>query len=148
MRSDNPTPLQQAEAKFKAGLKFRISKVALENWTKQEFLHTPLKQKIDLAKTKVVPLMQEKEGATVQPSPSMCIKDCTLLQQSQRFDVTALVDSLSEVRSVSDTREVVTVTLIDDSGDDDKPGQLTFAFYMDLPRSKEDAVTMNILQQS
>ena len=92
--------------------------------------------------------MQEKEGATVQPSPSMCIKDCKLLQQSQRFDVTALVDSLSEVRSVSDTREVVTVTLIDDSGDDGKPGQLTFAFYMDLPRSKEDAVTMNILQQS
>ena len=148
MRSDNTTPLQEAEAKFKAGLKFRISKVALENSVKQEFLHTPLKQKIDLAKTKVAPLMQEKEGATVQPSPSMCIKDCTLLQQSQRFDVTALVDSLSEVRSVSDTREVVKVTLIDDSGDDGKPGQLTFAFFMDLPRSKEDAVTMNILQQS
>ena len=78
----------------------------------------------------------------------MCIKDCKLLQQSQRFDVTAIVDSLSEVRSVSDTREVVTVTLIDDSGDDNMPGQLTFAFFMDLPRSKEDAVTMNILQQS
>ena len=61
----------------------------------------------------------------------MCIKDCKLLQQSQRFDVTALVDSLSEIRSVSNTREVVTVTLIDDSGDDGKPGQLTFAFFME-----------------
>ena len=148
MRSDNTTPLQQAQAKFKAGLKFRISKVALDNSTKQEFLHTPLKQKIDLAKTKVVPLMQEKEGATVQPSPSMCIKDCILLQQSQRFDVTAILDSVSDVRSVSDTREVVKVTLIDDSGDDGKPAQLTFAFFMNLPRSKEDAVTMNILQPS
>ena len=78
----------------------------------------------------------------------MCIKDCTLLQQSQRFDVTALVDSLSEVRSVTDTREVVNVTLIDDSGEDSKPAQLTFAFFMNLPRSKEDAATMNILQQS
>ena len=148
MRSDNTTPLREAEAKFKAGLKFRISKVALDNSAKQEFLHTPLKQKIDLAKTKVVPLMQEKEGATVQPSPSMCIKDCTLLQQSQRFDVTALVDSLSEVRSVSDTREVVKVTLIDDSGEDSKPAQLTFAFFMNLPRSKEDAATMDILREA
>ena len=33
MRSDNATPLQEAEAKFKAGLKFRISKVALDNFT-------------------------------------------------------------------------------------------------------------------
>ena len=31
MRSDNTTPLQEAEGKFKAGLKFRISKVALDN---------------------------------------------------------------------------------------------------------------------
>ena len=148
MRSNNETPLQEAKAKFIAGLKFRISKVALDNSTKQEFLHTPLKQKIDLAKTKVERLMQEKDGATVQPSPSMCIKDCILLQQSQRFDVTALVDSLSEVRSVSDTREVVKVTLIDDSGDDSKPAQLTFAFFMNLPLTREDTATMNILREA
>ena len=97
---------------------------------------------------KVVPQMQEDDDATLQPSPSMCIKDCKLLQQSQRFDVTAIVDSLSEVRSVNPTCEVVNVTIIDDSGADDMPGQLTFAFFMDLPRSKEDAATMNILQQS
>ena len=46
MRSDNTKPLQEAETKFTAGLKFRLSKVALDNWTKQEFLHTPLKQKL------------------------------------------------------------------------------------------------------
>ena len=68
MRSDNTTPLQEAEGKFKAGLKFRISKVALDNLAKQEFLHTPLKQKIDLAKTKVVPLMQEKELSLIHIS--------------------------------------------------------------------------------
>ena len=148
MRYDNPRPLQEAETKFRAGLKFRLSKVALDNSTKQEFLHTPLKQKNDLAKTKVMPQMQDNDGATLQPSPSMCIKDCKLLQQSQRFDVTAIVDSLSEVRSVNQTCEVVNVTIIDDSGADDMPGQLTFAFFMELPRSKEDAATMNILQQS
>ena len=51
MRSDNMGPLQQAEAKFKANLKFRISKVALESSVKQEYLHTPIKLKIDLTKT-------------------------------------------------------------------------------------------------
>ena len=79
MRYDNPRPLQEAETKFRAGLKFRLSKVALDTSTKQEFLHTPLKQKIDLAKTKVVPQMQDNDGATLQPSPSMCIKDLQII---------------------------------------------------------------------
>ena len=46
MRSDNTTPLQEAEAKFKAGLKFRISKVALDHSAKQEFLYTPRTTKL------------------------------------------------------------------------------------------------------
>ena len=90
MRSDNMTPLQQAMAKFKANLKFRISKVALESSVKQEYIHTPIKLKIDLAKTKAEALLQQKQSETVQPCPSMSIKDRKKLQQSQRFDVTAL----------------------------------------------------------
>ena len=78
----------------------------------------------------------------------MSIKDCERLQQTQRFDVTALMDAMSEVRSVSFSRQVVSVAIIDDSGNDGKPGQLTFSFFMDLPLSKEDTVTMNILQEA
>ena len=137
MRSDNMGPLEEAEAKFKADLKFRISKVALESSVKQEYLHTPIKLKIDLAKTKADGLLQKEQGETVQASPSMSIKDCKELQQSQRFDVTALIDALSEVRSINVTRQVISVTVIDDSGDDGKPGQLTFGFFMDTPLSKE-----------
>ena len=148
MRSDNMAPLKQAEGKFKADLKFRISKVALQSSAKQEYLHTPIKLKIDLAKTKADALMQQKQGETVQPCPSMSIKDCKKLQQSQRFDVTALMDALSEVRAVNVTRQVIKVTIIDDSGDDDKPGQLTFSFFMNLPLSKEDAATMDILREA
>ena len=148
MRSGNMAPLQQAAAKFKADLKFRMSKVGFDSSAKQEYLHTPLKRRIDLARAKTDPLMQAKQGETVQPSPAMSIKDCKMLQQAQRFDVTALMDAMSEVRSVNVTRQVVSVTIIDDSGNDGKPGQLTFAFFMDLPRSKADALTMNILRQS
>ena len=92
--------------------------------------------------------MQAKQGETVQPSPTRSIKDCKKLQQTQRFDVTALMDAMSEVRSVSCSRQVVSVTIIDDSGNDGKPGQLTFSFFMELPLSIEDTVTMNILQEA
>ena len=68
--------------------------------------------------------------------------------QSQRFGVTAVMDALSDVRPISVTRQVISVTIIDDSGDDGKPGQLTFAFYMDLPLSKEDTATMEILREA
>ena len=78
----------------------------------------------------------------------MTIKDCKKLQQNQRFDVTALGDSLSESRTLSQTRRAVSVTLIDDSGDDGKPGQLTFTFYMDFPVSATDDATMEILREA
>ena len=78
----------------------------------------------------------------------MAIKDCKKLQQSQRFDVTALMDALSEVRSVNVTRQVISVAIIDDSGDDGKPGQLTFSFFMNLPLSKEDSATLDILREA
>ena len=73
MRSDKKAPLEQAQAKFKANLKFRISKVGLESSVKQEYLHTPIKLKIDLAKTKAEAQMQLKQGETVQPCPSMSL---------------------------------------------------------------------------
>ena len=122
--------------------------MAPENSVKQEYLHTPIKLKIDLAKTKAEAVMQIKQGETVQPCPSMSIKDCKNLQQSQRFDVTALMDALSEVQSVNVTRQVISVTIIDDSGADGKPGQLTFSFFMNLPLSKEDTATMDILREA
>ena len=78
----------------------------------------------------------------------MSIKDCKQLQQTQRFDVTALMDAMSEVRSISFSRQVVSVAIIDDAGNDGEPGQLAFSFFMDLPLSKEDTVTMNILQEA
>ena len=78
----------------------------------------------------------------------MSIKDCKQFQQTKRFDVIALMDAMSEVRSVSCPRQVGSVTIIDDSGDDGKPGQLALPFFMDLPLSKEDAVTMNILREA
>ena len=148
MRFGKKAPLHEAETKFKADLRFRISKVVFDTSAKQEFLHTPLKMKIDLARTKSDPLMQVKQGETVQPCPAMSIRDCKSLQQTQRFDVTAIMDGISDVRPVKSSRQVVSVTIIDDSGNDGAPGQLTFSLFMDLPLSKEDAATLNFLRDA
>ena len=99
MRFDgNMAPLQKAQVRFKAGLKFRISQVGVDGSVKQEYLHTPLKLRIDLSKTKTDPLLQTKESEILQPCPAMSIRDCKMLQQAQRFDVTALFDEMSEAR--------------------------------------------------
>ena len=148
MRSDNMEPLKKAESKFKANLKFQISKVALASSVKQEFLHCPIKFKVDLNKTTATPVLQQKQGEILQACPSMSINDCKKLQQTQRFDVTALMDELAEVRAVNATRQAISVTIMDDSGTDGKPGQLTFSYFMNLPLNKADTATMNILQQA
>ena len=148
MKAENMSPLQQAKEKFKPNLKFRLSKVGLEASAKQQFLHTPIKQKIDLGRTKAEALMQQKQGEIVQPCPSMTIKDCKKLQQTQRFDVTAILDTVTEVRSVNSTRQVISIIIIDDSADQGKPTQLTFSFFMNVPLSKEDTATMAILQEA
>ena len=55
------------------------------------------------------------------------------------------MDAVSDLRKVNDTRQVVSVTIIDDSGNDGKPTQLTFSLFMDSPLSEEDIATLDIL---
>ena len=86
-----------------------------------------------------------KQRNHLQQCPS---KIAQKLQQTQRFNVTALMDAMSEVRSISFSRQVVSAAIIDDSGDEGEPGQLAFSFFMDLPLSKEETATLNILQEA
>ena len=53
MRSGNKAPLQNALAKFKSDLKFRIRKVALDSSDKQQYFHTPIKFKIDFGQDEI-----------------------------------------------------------------------------------------------
>ena len=62
----SPTKLKslaEMQAKFKDGLEFIISKVALNNEIKQEYLSTPIKATVLLEKTKCEPVLQSG-GAT------------------------------------------------------------------------------------
>jgi hypothetical protein len=148
MKGNSKEPLDKAKEKFKADLQFRISKIALDTTSKQEYIHTPHKSKIDLSKTKADPLLKSKEGDVVRPMPSMTLSECKAFSQNQRFDVTALVDSLDKPRKVSDTRQVVNVILVDGSAEEGKTQEATISFFMNTPVTQADAATMDILQQA
>ena len=70
MKGNSKEPLEKAREKFKADLQFRISKIALDTNSKQEYIHTPQKSKIDLARTRADPLLKSREGDIVRPMPS------------------------------------------------------------------------------
>ena len=92
--------------------------------------------------------MQQKEDEVIHPEPAMSIKDCKKFQRTQRFDVTALLDEVSDIRSVTDNRQLVSVKILDDSGDDGKPAELSFSYFMDLPLSTKDAAMIDILRSA
>ena len=139
--------INAAMKKFEENLKFRISRVTLKNNAQQEYMHTTKKLMILLDQTKADPLMQGKQGEVVQPMPPMSLRDCKELQQSQRFDITALVGSVDSPKKVSDTRQVIPVKLIDASGESGNTQELTLSYFMDVPVRGHDTATTNILQE-
>ena len=83
--------LKEMQAKFKDGLEFIISKVALNNEIKQEYLSTPTKVTVLLEKTKCEPVLQS--GGAIQPAPKFSCAECVQLNHKYSFDITALVAS-------------------------------------------------------
>ena len=133
MRGTDMAPLDRAKAKFQADLQFRLSKVSLDTRAKQEYLHTPLKVVVDIGKTTVAPLLQGKQGESTQPCPQMTLRDCNALHQAQRFDLTCLVESISDARPISANRKCIALKLIDDSGTEGKIQEMTLNYFYDHP---------------
>ena len=148
MRNDNMGPLTNAEKKFEAGAKFRCSQVSLDSNVKQEYMHAPVKVRINLATTKSEKVVGLPTGETYQPEPAMTIAYCKQLTSSCRFDVTAIIDEVSEPRPIAHDRQVVSVTLIDDSADQGAPAELSFSLWQDLPLSKDDCATFDTLRKA
>ena len=117
MRGTNRKPLEDAKAKFKAGLRFRMIDTRLKGSNKQEFLHTSVKLVIDLAATKFDAILQASsgDGAHLAAEPAMTTAQCKAFKSPQRFDLTALVADISEARSGGAHRQVRDVILVDGS---------------------------------
>ena len=137
--------LTDMQAKFKDGLEFIISKVALNNEIKQEYLSTPIKATVLLEKTKCEPVLQT--GGATQPAPRFSCADCVQLNHKYSFDITALVASLSEPRTISGSRCVRDLCLIDGTKVNDKVAIPTIALFYTRPSRTLDPPEIQTLDQ-
>ncbi len=126
--TEGPQPLEAMTKKMKDGLGFRFSKVALAE-TKQEFISSPKKVVINLAASKLDPILATG-GSTPKPVPAMTVAEVLGFNANQRFDMTALVDRVSETpRQAGAARQVFDVFLVDDSKSGDKTLDLKVSLF-------------------
>ena len=148
MRNDKKEPLEQAKKKFTENKSFRMSAVHFQSNTAQEFVHTPLKFVVDLSSTRLDPLLSRAEGQIIQAQPCLTLSEINELQQSQRFDVIALVEQVGDpVPTQKAGRVRRQIQIIDQSAPDSKVQETKFSFFCDTEPSQKDLATVNILQQ-
>ena len=104
---------EKATKDFQESFRFRMSKVVLQGKAKVEYNNASCKFTVDLTATTMTKLLQT--GTTMTPKPDITCADCLAINQAQAFDITALVESVSERRDIKDNRKVRDVYLIDGS---------------------------------
>ena len=112
-KGDQPNALDNAMGTFKDGLLFRLSQVQLSSKTKTEYNSCTHKVCVTLNKTTTCALMQPSQR--VLPLPTVTCADCVGFKSFQSFDITSLVHTVSEARTVGGGRFVRDVYLVDGS---------------------------------
>ena len=95
------------QKKLADGLSFTMTKVSVINDAKKQYINSPIQVVVNVGGTHFNPLLHSKDsadGCDTYPEPPATIADCSLLTTQQFFDITALVKTVSEVRSVKDNR--------------------------------------------
>ena len=86
-------------------------------------------------------------GSSVQAQPPMVLHDVEAFQQTQCFDVSAIVAAISKKsRYVSTTRKVFDVTLLDNSGPGGKACSAQLSCYDDDQPSSKIQVMLEVLR--
>ena len=78
----------------------------------------------------------------------MTIREVKELTRYQRFDITALVASVGEMRNATQERGVVKVTIIDDSAAESTVQELTWSLWTNINPTKEESATIDILREN
>lgn len=111
-------PLTKAEAKFKEGCAFKMSKVQFNTGASLQYMHTPLKFSVNLNSTEFAALLDDPSMPR-QPQSSNTVAESQEISSGQCFDITALITSVGEPGNggVRDSRERLRVlcTLVDGS---------------------------------
>ena len=137
MKNGIDQPLKELMKKLKDGLSFKLSKISLEN-TKQEYISTSKKVVINLANTKLDPVLQSSNESPT-PQPALTVASCLGFLKNQRFDLIALVTSVSDARPAGPLRHVVDVRLVDGSVDaNGKLAELKASLFYNNPLKDHD----------
>ena len=148
MRNGNRNALDRVYQRLKANTCFHMSNVQLNGNTQQEFMNTPQKFVVLISGTKFDPLLNSNTNQIVQPEPSMTLREIKDLTQRQRFDVTALVKSISEPRKATEERSVVDIVLMDESSTEKTVQQLKWCYWMNTIPSAEQNTHMKMFRES
>ncbi|CAJ1409412.1 unnamed protein product [Effrenium voratum] len=130
----NLQQVQTAERRYTVGTLWQVSKVALAKESKQ-YVHTPRKLVIDMAKSKVVSV-SDAQGLVMPPTvvANAVLRDILQLQDKQRFDVTCVVKGVSDPRTVttpSGEKRVLDATLTDGTA------EMTLSLWFEMGEAGE-----------
>ena len=146
MRGNNKGPLEAALQRFDTNNAFRMSKVQFQSNTQQEYLHTPLKFVVQIQGSKFDPILKKNADEKAQPEPSMTLSEIKELTKHQRFDVTALVTSVSDPTDVKRDRCPVDITIMDDSAIDCDVQELKWTYWVNKKPNAQESATIDILR--
>ena len=115
----NEKTFQATVKKFTEEALFAFEKVGFVDSVKAQYLTAPKREVINLATTTAQQALGSTSTKTsaVQPCPTGSVADKMELQQTQQFDLIALVKEVSELRPTTSGRKVFDVCLIDGSED-------------------------------
>ena len=106
MRNGNRAALDATLHRYRPNTAFRMTNVQFQGNAIQEYMHTPLKVVVQMQSSKFDPILNASANQVVQPQPSMTLSEVKELTKRQRFDVTALLESVSEPRKKKRKRQV------------------------------------------
>ena len=137
--TSNHASFEKANKTWQANASYRMSKVCFVEDAKTQYISSPIKLVVDLAKTKFEAIKSNTSGRVVQPAPIANVAQCSEFKNGQLFDVTALVHHMSEITATKNNRVKYQVQLLDGSLDKEtqKVKILPLTFYVDVPKAEE-----------
>ena len=111
----NEKSYEAAMKTFKEGAVFIMKQIGFVKQSKSAYLSAPKRDVVDLALTTAEAVVGLGNACAVQPCPSGTVGEKLHLKQDQRFDLTALIKTISPVREAGSERRCFDVELIDGS---------------------------------
>lgn len=113
----NEIAYKEAVEKYIPGATFVFKRVAFVEAAKASYLSAPKREVVNLQSTtaEAVIVIGVNKVSAVQPCPTGSVADKAELQQNQRFDITALIKTVSECRAAGTERSCFDVELLDGS---------------------------------